>query len=423
MRVVVAVSGGVDSSVAAWSMLRQGHDVHGVYLRHGVNRWIHLGNKCPSADFCTDNEANSESSDDAADAQRVADTLGFPLKIVDMSENFTAILQNFVDEYFAGRTPNPCVRCNPLVKFRTCFDVADRLGADCVVTGHYARILPSQTADGTYELHRAAFAGKDQSYVLHALPREWLARLRFPLGEFADKNAVREIARQAGIPIAEKRESQDICFLPDGDRATFIQNLRDVQKYIADQKSCTNESMASIPKSVQQWKSLPESVSGDILYTNGQKIGSHPGIENFTIGQRKGLAVACGLRKYIVSLDPHTGQVVLGDTEDLLCSGLLADHTSWLIEPPTQPFECQMKVRYRSPAVPVRIEPITEKNGSVSENHESPKNTTSFRAVFTQPYGPVAPGQYAVLYHGEQVLGGGRIAGSEKTTTSENATT
>ncbi|MDD3469114.1 MAG: tRNA 2-thiouridine(34) synthase MnmA [Thermoguttaceae bacterium] len=412
MRVVVAVSGGVDSSVAAWSMLQQGHEVHGVYLRHGVERWIHLGDKSTPMDLCTNSDvAKKKSADDAADAKRVADTLGFPLEIVDMSENFTAILQNFVEEYFAGRTPNPCVRCNPLVKFRTCFDVAERLNADCVVTGHYARILPSQTENGTYELHRAAFAGKDQSYVLHALPREWLARIRFPLGEFSDKNAVREIARQAGISTAEKRESQDICFLPDGDRTAFIQRLRSVQKYIAEQKNNTAPSVESIPESIQRWTSMPESIVGDILYTDGQKIGTHAGIESFTVGQRKGLAVACGLRKYIVSLDPVTGQVVLGDTDDLLCSGLIADHVNWLIEPPAQPFECLMKVRYRSPAVPVRVEPIQEKN-SVQ------KNTTQFRAVFTQPYGPVAPGQYAVLYRGEQMIGGGRIITSEKSSSS-----
>jgi Predicted tRNA(5-methylaminomethyl-2-thiouridylate) methyltransferase, contains the PP-loop ATPase domain len=398
-RAIVAVSGGVDSSVAAWMMLQEGFDVQGIFLKNGVCRWISIG------DHNIINHVLYHDAHDAdiVDAMRVAEQIGIPLRIVDMSEAFTEILWDFASEYIVGRTPNPCVRCNPLVKFRQCMEAADAFDADTVVTGHYARIVPPFSPDGEYELRRAACAAKDQSYVLHGLPREWLRMIRFPIGELDDKESVRKIARENNIPISEKHDSQDICFLPDGDREAFLRKLRSIQKLIST-NSIPESGQNIIPESVFMMSEIPNSMTGAIVSSDGKKIGVHPGIERFTIGQRKGLAVACGARKYVTDIDPLSGQVTLGDADELLCKGLIADRVNWLISQPENPFTCELKIRYRSRAVSATIEPNTD----VSKP-ECMENQHRFRAIFRTPYGAVAPGQYAVMYDGDRVLGGGRI--------------
>ena len=434
-RVVVAISGGVDSSVAAWLMKRAGYEVHGVFLDHGVERWIHTG-ETEKRTLNTDVSRNTkfdqyvEFKRDTAtggDAQRVADTLDIPLHTIDMSEPFMEILRDFTQEYLAGRTPNPCVRCNPRIKFRLGLEWADRIGAEFLVTGHYAKLVDRE---GVPELRRATFTEKDQSYVLHALPREWLPRLQFPLGEIADKETVRQMACEAGIPlpIVTKRESQDICFLPEGDRIAFLERLRRIRCGLT-KGLWTKEQEQRIPQTLRSWPEIPAALSGDIVDTSGRKLGTHPGIERFTVGQRKGLRTACGERKYVVTIDASDGRVTLGNMEDLRCGGLIAQEVNWLVPVPAEAFECELKVRYRSRPIAARIEPIAEDetNEWTSQNVVNRVNTdrdgnsggmTWFRAIFREVTGAIAPGQYAVMYAGDRVLGGGRITRSIKKDTS-----
>ena len=369
-RIVLAMSGGVDSSVAAWLLREAGHEVIGLFMRHAqaeppvcavVGGRRHRQGCCHAAD--------------ADDARRVADRLGIPFYALNLHEEFGRIVNYFVAEYVAGRTPNPCVVCNTWLKFGKLFEYADTVGADRVATGHYARVAPGP--NGEPGLYQGRDPAKDQSYVLWGIRRELLPRLLFPLGDFR-KQEIRAMAARLGLRVADKPDSQEICFVPEQDHARFIRERRPGLD-----------------------------TSGEIVTTDGAVVGRHDGFERYTIGQRKGLRVAFGDPRYVVKIDPVSRRVVVGTRDDLARWELTAKDANWLssgvwgriagsshVGPPDAAFTCQVKIRYRSEAVAAAVEPLAGDR---------------FHVRFQGPCYAVAPGQAAVCYDGSLLLGGGWI--------------
>lgn len=376
-KIVLAMSGGVDSSVCAHLLTQAGYDVTGVFMRHGIqlNAQDEDGNPLRRKHGCC-------SAEDAADAQKIADRYGIPLHIMDFHDEFHQIVEYFVREYSHCRTPNPCIVCNALLKFGKIFDFADSIGADFVATGHYARLMTVETpvsqensgpndksTKKDFQIWRGLDVSKDQSYVLHRIPRERLARLMFPLGN-RQKTEIREIAENAGLHVAHKRDSQEICFIPDGNHARFVKDFlfKTTGKY-------------------------PDT-AGDFVTTDGKNLGPHEGMERYTIGQRKGLRLAFAEPHFVIRLEPDTNRVILGLHDELACSDLLASDAVWQMETPTEPFSCEVKIRYRSPSVPATVTPL---------------EGNRFHITFSAPVYGIAPGQAAVCYSGERLLGGGWI--------------
>lgn len=365
-KIVLAMSGGVDSSVCAHILTQAGHEVTGVFMQHGIQ--THTDGSAENVPIRRKHGCCSE--EDAADARVVADRFGIPLHIMDLHEEFQKIVSYFIREYSTCRTPNPCIVCNADLKFGKIFDFADSIGADFVATGHYARMVKHETPDGPeFCIARGADPSKDQSYVLHRIPREKLPRLLFPLGD-RTKEEIRTMAEDAGIHVAHKRDSQEICFIPDGDHAKFVkeQIFRETGAY-------------------------PDT-KGNFFTTDGKDLGPHEGMERYTVGQRKGLRLAFREPHFVVRLEPETNRVILGLHDELARTELHASESVWQIPTPTEAFECEVKIRYRSPSVPARV--IPEKDGK-------------FRIELHTPVFGIAPGQAAVCYAGETLLGGGWI--------------
>jgi len=369
-RVVLAMSGGVDSSVAAWLLCRQGHEVIGLFMRHGIEA---VASGSPLSGQPGRARQGCCSAADAEDARRVADALGIPFYAVNFQEEFGRIVDYFCDEYIAGRTPNPCIVCNIWLKFGKLLEYADSVGARYVATGHHARLVPagqqpdrSVSADesGLPALCRGRDPGKDQSYVLFGVSRSLLPRLSLPVGEY-QKEEIRRIAAALGLRVADKRDSQELCFVPDRDHARLVRQRRG-----------------------------EVDTSGEIVTTEGRVVGRHGGLEHFTVGQRKGLRVAFGERRYVVRIEPESRRVVVGTLDDLARRELVAGQANWLVNPPAAPFACEVKIRYRSPAVKATVEPL---------------EGDRFRVRFHEPCRGIAPGQAAVCYDGDRVLGGGWI--------------
>ena len=377
-RVVLAMSGGVDSSVAAHLLLEQGHEVIGVFMRHGhqspvachddaqggqlpiINRLDHKQGCCTAAD--------------AEDARRVADRLAIPFYALNLDQEFAQIIDYFVKEYTAGRTPNPCVQCNNWIKFGKLFDYADSVGAECVATGHYARLqeIHQQRSPASPEraLLRGRDSGKDQSYVLFGIQRDYLKRMMLPVGDY-DKPTIRRIAADLGLNVAEKKDSQEICFVTQGRYDEFVrdQRLHDGQNI---------------------------DTAGELVMTDGTVVGQHSGIEGFTVGQRKGLGVALGEPKFVVRIEADTRRVVLGDRDQLASEGLIATRTNWLVHQADVPSHCQVQIRYNATPVSATVQLLPDARMEVA---------------FDQPQRGVAPGQAVVCYDGERTLGGGWIDG------------
>ncbi len=373
--VVLAMSGGVDSSVAAHLLLKQGHEVIGVFMRHGEQSPavcetaspVHRDQRAstprslPIVDRL-DHKQGCCTAADAEDARRVSDRLAIPFYALDLNSEFAQIMDYFADEYVRGRTPNPCVQCNNWIKFGKLFDYADSVGADFVATGHYSR-MDHQAAKP--QLLRGVDAGKDQSYALFGIRRARLTRMMLPVGGY-QKPHIREIAGQLGLNVAEKKDSQEICFVTSGRYDDFV-------------KRRTADS---------------EDRRGDLVTTDGVVVGQHDGIEGFTVGQRKGLGVALGKPVFVTRIDPETKRVVLGDREEMLVGQLTASQCNWLTDLDLgRPRGCLAQIRYNSPAAPAQM--------------EYDGKTLSIR--FDEPQFGVAPGQAVVCYDGDRVLGGGWI--------------
>ncbi len=371
-RVVLAMSGGVDSSVAAQLLIEQGHEVIGVFMRHGEDSPVatcEAGDSAQSAalpviDGRSDHKQGCCSAADAEDARRVADRLDIPFYALNLQREFGRIIDYFVDEYTLGRTPNPCVMCNNWLKFGKLFEYADSVGASFVATGHYARLLNGAGSE-VAELHRGLDVAKDQSYVLFGVERRLLARILLPVGEFK-KAEIRHLAAELGLRVAEKRDSQEICFVTSGQHDQFVRNRRE----------------ASVD------------LSGEIVTSEGRVVGTHPGIEGFTIGQRKGLGVAMGEPYFVIRIELDSRRVVIGRREELARRSLTAANTNWLADPPGRPFRCQAQIRYNSPAAAALAEVLP--GGRLALTFEDPRHG-------------VAPGQAVVCYDGSKVLGGGWI--------------
>jgi tRNA-specific 2-thiouridylase len=350
-RVVLAMSGGVDSSASAVLLKKQGYDVVGLFMRTGTH-----GHDQPDAR--RDNKKGCCSAIDAGDARRVADRLDIPFYALDFEAEFNRIIDYFADEYARGRTPNPCVVCNNWLKFGQLWAFGRKLGADFIATGHYARVLKG-------ELHKGIDAEKDQSYVLHGIKREVLPHLLFPVGEYT-KPQIRQFAREAGLlGVAEKPDSVEICFVPSGRHTDVVRARR------------------------------PEVVrAGSIVEKDGTVLGEHDGLDRFTVGQRKGLGVATGSKRFVLELLPESNTVIVGDESDLFAPGLVAKDVNWLIDVPAAPRPCTAKIRYRHAGVPATV--TATPNGGAEVRFDAP-----------QP--AVTPGQAVAFYAGTRVLGGGWI--------------
>lgn len=352
--VLVAMSGGVDSSVAACLLMERGYDVVGSHMS-----LVHLD----------DVEHGCCGPAARADAAAVAKIAGFPFEVCDLTAEFQAhVIDDFVDEHRVGRTPNPCARCNGEIKFGAFLRRADELGIEMVATGHYVRVV--EAVGGRMRLLRALDRTKDQSYILHMLGQLPLARSRFPVGGLP-KSETRALAARFGLPVATKPDSQELCFAPAGEAGNVVRSY------------------------------APSLVGpgGEIVDADGTVLGEHDGTYAFTIGQRRGLGVATGSPRYVLEMDARTQRVVVGPSELLARPGLEADRVSWVGgSPPTDgPFEAEVQIRYRGDAASAVV---------------TPADPHGFRVAFRSPQRAIAPGQSAVVYRGDELLGGGRITRS-----------
>jgi tRNA-uridine 2-sulfurtransferase len=351
MRIVVAMSGGVDSSVAAGLLVRDGHDVIGLSMQLYDQQQgeIRFGSCC--------------TLDDLHDARRVARSLGIPHYIVNFERKFEEhVLADFVREYASGRTPIPCVHCNGDLKFASLVERGEGFGAEAVATGHYAQVDFDEDAR-RYRLKRGVDPRKDQSYFLFTLTQPQLARAGFPVGALT-KTEVRDEARRLGLQVAEKRDSQEICFVPAGEHPEFVARRADIG-------------------------------AGVIRDTDGRVLGRHEGIHRFTIGQRKGLGIASGIPLYVVDIDAASASVTVGPREALERTSLTASRVNWIsADVPTAPIRAAARIRYRHSEAPATITPVDDNRAHV---------------VFDTPQAAITPGQAVVFYDGEVVLGGGWI--------------
>jgi tRNA-specific 2-thiouridylase len=345
MKIAVAMSGGVDSSVTAALLKQQGHQVIGITMRLFAPCTTGIGSP-------------------AHDAGVVAQQLGIPHYVVDFEPEFREwIINDFIREYCCGQTPNPCIRCNRFIKFGLLLEKARELGAEMLATGHYVR--KTTDADGSHHLCMARNIRKDQSYFLFTLTQERLAQLIFPLGEIESKDEVRRLAREFDLPVAEKSDSQEVCFIPGDDYVAFL------------------EVSGALP-----------GTSGDIVHRNGRIIGKHLGTHRYTIGQRKGLGIAWSEPLYVVAIDTDQNRIVVAEQQHVFAGGLLAEEVSWIQHPPEDEFSSSCKIRYRHNPVACYVR--------IQEN-------SCCEVRFEAPQKAVTPGQSVVFYQGSEVMGGGRI--------------
>ena len=364
-KVVLAMSGGVDSSVAAALLQRQGYDVIGAFMRLGTPQGVQTGEVC-------DISAGKQgccSARDAGDARRVAGLLGIPFYVLNFQDDFGRVIDYFVNEYNAGRTPNPCIRCNEWLKFGKLAQYAQAVGAKFIASGHYARTVLDETL-GRRVLMRGRDLRKDQSYVLFGMSPEALQHTLFPVGDL-EKSQVRAIAQEIGLPVFDKPDSQEICFVPDQDYAALLR------------------------------RRTPEAfTAGEFVDAQGRTLGVHSGHQQFTIGQRKGLGIALGERTYVLDINAATNRVTLGSREDLLHTTVLASHIN-ILHPMAEgaaELPCLAKIRYNFQPCPARLTLLDE---------------GCMKVVFDEPQSAITPGQAVVVYRDDTVLAGAWIDRAE----------
>jgi tRNA-uridine 2-sulfurtransferase len=357
-RVVVAMSGGVDSSVSAALLVEQGYEVVGLMMR----LWSEDGEGASGYNRCC-------TPDQMDDARWIADKLNIPFYVLDTRDVFKGtIVQYFVEQYAQGNTPNPCLECNRHIRFEWLLNNALALDADYLATGHYARVR--QGADGKFNLLKGMDDAKDQSYVLSVMGQPELSRVMFPVGEYT-KPQVRELAAKFGLPVASKHDSQDLCFLADGDYRRFLRQHS--------------------PELVGSQIARP----GPIMTRDGRVLGEHTGLPDYTIGQRKGLGLASGEPLYVLGMDPNRNALIVGTADELGTDRLIAACVNWISgEVPTEPIRAEVKIRYKARPAWATITPMGADKAQV---------------VFDEKLRDITPGQGAVFYHGDVCLGGGII--------------
>lgn len=415
-KVLLAMSGGVDSSVAAALLLQQGYEVVGCFMRLGSPGEELEEGLCDMRDASCGADPHPApraphpalriahqgccSINDAKDAQLVAAQLGIPLYVLNFKRDFGRIIRYFADEYHAGRTPNPCVRCNNWLKFGKLVDYARSIDADFVASGHYARIAPSSSGGGSRlrlsnpgdpQLLRGLDSSKDQSYVLFGIPRDQLAHTLLPVGQYR-KSEIRQLALDFGLPVHNKPDSQEICFVPSNNYMDVVGATPGSGATRFSGSGSSNE---------------PPIRPGPLLDVTGQSLGQHPGHQHFTIGQRRGLGVATGQPLYVIDKNAADNTVTVGPRDALLATGLLASEINWLADLPSpqagaspspegfspESFSCHVKIRYNAAPVPA----VAQLTGE------------QLHVTFDQPQLAVAPGQAVVCYAEDRVLGGGWI--------------
>jgi tRNA-uridine 2-sulfurtransferase len=343
-KIAVAMSGGVDSSTVAALLLQQGAQVIGINMK-----LFERAGEVPGA---------------KGDAEIVADYLGIPFHQIRLEEDFARlIMDDFRAQYFEGQTPNPCVRCNRFVKFGLLLDRALELGADFLATGHYVRT--AQGSDGLWHLLKASYLAKDQSYFLYTLTQKQLAQVVFPLGEMPSKDEVRRLAQEFGLPVAQKSESQEICFIPNDDYVAFLEQ---------------DSQLTGSP--------------GEIVHLNGTVLGQHSGTHRYTIGQRRGLGIAWKEPLYVVAIDAQGSRITVGEVGGLFAPGLQVSDLNWIVPPEGERVAATCKIRYRQEPVQCDVTLLADGRGEIS---------------FSEPQKSVTPGQSVVFYRGDELLGGGRI--------------
>jgi tRNA-uridine 2-sulfurtransferase len=363
--IAVAMSGGVDSSAVAAMLRSEGHNVVGLTMQLWNQRRLAGHEGMPESV-----QGRCCSIDDVYDARRVAETIGIPYYVVNQEERFERdVVRPFVEQYLSGRTPIPCSLCNNHLKFDQLLIVAQQIGAEALATGHYARVEFAEES-GRWLLKRPTDRSKDQTYFLFGLTQEQLSRTIFPLGEMT-KPEVRELARRHGLALAEKPDSQEICFVPGGDYKKFL------DAYLEEQGEASPVT------------------AGELVTTDGKVVGEHSGIQNFTVGQRKGLGVATGSPLYVLQIKEDTHQIVVGDSGNLFSRTLRANRVNLIaIEKLDEPIRVTVKIRHRHEPAAATIENSSENEVSVS---------------FDEPQRAITPGQAAVFYNGDVVVGGGWI--------------